>query len=720
MAKLTEFLMRRRWLVLGVWVGVLLLAAPFAAKQTSHLTGGGFIDGGSASAQVERELSSFPGNSAATLAVVLDPQPDATRAEVLKAVRIVRTQVAEIDSVRLGERSFATAAASGAADPERPVLIPFGVAGGESAAIDVAKELRFDFGITETGGGEAGSPRVSVYLGGQGALWAAIQATTKSDVETAEIRAFPLIALVLLAVFGSLAAAVLPLSLGAASVLLSGAFIYFLSLEAQTSVVVTTVASMLGLGIAVDYSLFILVRYREEMAAGAGVEEAIAAALSTSGVAVLISGVTVMASLAALFLIDSTAMKSIAAGAMFVVAVSVLVAATLLPILIRLLGRRVSAPGRIGRLFRRGGEGRAEPFWLRWSAAVMRRPVVSVLGAVAILVILALPAFSMRIENTGLRQVDQGDSFRLGLAAAVEVAGPGGLGPVQVVVSSAAGPVGPAAVARARRVVVSDPGVRIAAAPQFSPDRSRALIVATLRSDPTSDAARSTVRRLRGSLRATEAAGAEALVGGTTASVVDFDDLIDASLWKLTLVVLALSYLVLVPLLRSVVLPLKAVLMTMFSVAAGFGITVAIFQWGWLSFLGLDQAPAIDTTTPPLVIVIAFGLSMDYEVFMLSRIRERFLATGDTRRAVTEGLSGTAKTITSAALIMVIVFLAFVTAGLPSVQRLGVAAAATIAIDATLVRLVLVPGLMVLLGRWNWWMPRPLARLLPELKLESR
>ncbi len=589
--------------------------------------------------------------------------------------------------------------------------------GGFSEATDAANKLRLALRVNGSRAATAGPLPVAVYLGGEGALLAAVQADSKASVETAELRAFPVIALVLVAVFGSLIAAILPLSLGAAAVGVSGALIALLSLATEMSVFVTTVASFLGLGVAVDYSLFILVRYREGLAAGLDTEAAVTTAVATSGVAVISSGLTVVAALAGLLLIHSTALRSIALGAMVVVAVSTVVAVTLLPALICLLGRRATEPGRLAKLLgRRPDRG----VWQRWSAAVMRRPRSAVVGVVAVMLLLAIPALSLNMENAGVQQVGTGDPFIAGAAAAATAVGPGSLGPAQiVVVSRSRAPVSRRAVAQVGAALAGDGQVRAVGPAVESPDRQGALLTATLSTEPTSDAARRAILRLRDRLPVAAGTDASVLIGGPTAENIDFDHLVRSSLWKVALFVIALGYLVLVPLLHSVVLPLKAVLMTMLSVISAYGVIVAIFQWGWLSFLGLGHAPFIDTITPPLVLVIAFGLSMDYEVFLLSRIREQYLATGDTRRAVAEGLASTGRTITSAAIIMVAVFLAFVSAGLPTVQRLGVACATAIALDATLVRLVLVPGVMVLLDRWNWWLPRWLERLLPSGRLEA-
>jgi RND superfamily putative drug exporter len=213
---------------------------------------------------------------------------------------------------------------------------------------------------------------------------------------------------------------------------------------------------------------------------------------------------------------------------------------------------------------------------------------------------------------------------------------------------------------------------------------------------------------------------ADVEVGGATASVEDFRDLVSGSMWKIALFVLAFSYLVLFFLLRSVLLPLKAVLMNLLSVGAAYGVLVAVFQYGWLDGItGYDSLGYINTMTPPFLLAIVFGLSMDYEVFLLSRIRERYDATGDTRLAVAQGLAKSAATISSAALIMVAVFAVFAGTGVPSVKEIGLGLAVAIALDATLVRLVLVPATMELMGRWNWWLPAPVARLMPEASFEA-
>jgi RND superfamily putative drug exporter len=286
----------------------------------------------------------------------------------------------------------------------------------------------------------------------------------------------------------------------------------------------------------------------------------------------------------------------------------------------------------------------------------------------------------------------------------------------RAVAADIAAPANAAAVRTLGATLSRDPDIVSVAAPVPSQDGRAALTSAIPRFDGESPQAQALVDRLRDVLPTTAAAQRLALdVGGSTAALKDFNRKVSGSMWLIVLFVLALSYVVLLVLLRSAILPLKAVLMNLLSVSAAYGVIVAVFQWGWADGLfGFQSLGHIDTITPPLVLAVVFGLSMDYEVFLLSRIRERHGAGANTRSAVAGGLASSARTITSAALIMVAVFATFVATGVPSIQQIGLGTAVAIAVDATIVRLVLVPAAMAVLGEWNWWLPRPLQRLLPR------
>jgi RND superfamily putative drug exporter len=582
---------------------------------------------------------------------------------------------------------------------------------------------------------------VQPYLVGQQALWAGMQDLTKEDLATAESAGFPIVLLILLVVFGSLAAAALPLALGFASVGITGAAIYFLSQATEMSVFVTNIASMIGIGVAVDYSLFVLARYREEVRAGADPADARRISLRTSGLAVAFSGITVIISLAGLWLVDSTTIRSMAMGAIIVVAVSILAATTLLPALMAVLGKRAYARGRIAtvtgvffRNFRTRGRraGSTSPeavrgsFWERWTARVTRRPVLAACLSAAVLLVLAIPALSLEFGNGALRQFPTGNETRVGTELAAKELGAGSSGPTQVVASfrsgSGSAPENRRELAAYVDRLRSDPEVARVQPPAPSRDGRSALILVQPRHDYESKRAEGLVDRLRG--QAESGGGlarvAHIEVGGATAFNKDFVDLVSGSMWKILVFVLAFSYLVLLVLLRSVFLPLKAVVMNLLSVAAAYGVLVTVFQWGWIDgFLGFHSLGYIQAMTPPFLLAIVFGLSMDYEVFLLSRIRERYDATGDTKLAVAQGLRDSAKTISSAALIMVVVFAVFAGTGVPSIKEIGLGLSVAIALDATLVRLILVPATMEIMGRWNWWLPKPLQRVLPKAAFES-
>jgi uncharacterized membrane protein YdfJ with MMPL/SSD domain len=726
MTKLAAFLGRRRRLVLAAWIAALALALPIASHQTDHLTGGGFDVPGSQSKTVSDSLERDFGESADGIMVVLKAASGATPAQRAAAVGRVRRAVAELDRVRLApqvaRRAEAQLQRTGVA------MLPLRSDQSSDLLIDSATTLRTDL---DPGAAEDG---VTTYLAGQPTIWAGMQELSKEDLAKAEASGFPIVALILLVVFGSLAAAALPLALGFVSVIVTGALIYFISLNMETSVFVTNMASMIGIGVAIDYSLFILARYREERRAGRSEDEARSEALATSGLAVSFSGLAVIVSLAGLWMVDNQALRSMALGAMTVVAVSILTATTLLPALIAMLGDRVMPGGVVARVLRfvrytilrrprptaspGAATGVGSPFWNSWTRRVMARPWISVLSVSGVLLFLAIPVLSLTTGTEALGQFPKDSDVRVGNELASQQLG-GGTDPIQIV-AAFDGPVDRAAVAGFVRTVEATPGVSSVAPPAFA--GGEVLVQATPGAPSESDAATALVDRLRDSVvPATQLSGVAAVdVGGETARSHDVRRLISGSMWKIILFVLALSFIVLMVMLRSLLLPLKAVLMNLLSIGAAYGVLVAVFQWGWLDGpLGFESQGALDTINVPLIFAVVFGLSMDYEVFLMSRIREHYMEHGDNERAVAEGLSTSARTISSAALIMTCVFAVFVLTGVPSIKELGLGCAVAIALDATLVRLILVPAAMKLLGAWNWWMPSWLDRLLPDLSFEG-
>ncbi len=716
MLRLDAFLRRRRTVVLAVWVVLFAAALPLALHQSDNLTGGGFSVPGTQSKQVEDTLQSDFGVQAraATMGAVLVPAKNATTAQVTATLDELQRAARAVEHVALPPK--ARAAALQRFKPGTPLVVPLAVDTDEFGATDVAGDLRKELDLSD----RSASP-VGLHLVGQSALWAGIQDESKADLAAAEGTGFPIVLMILLAVFGSLAAASLPLALGVVSVLVTGALIYLLSLVLDMNVFVTNMASMIGIGVAVDYSLFVLARYREELAGGHSPDRARAIAMATSGVAVLFSGLTVVVSLAGLLFVRTSALQSMALGAILVVLVSMLASATLLPVLIRLLGHRAARRGPITsalaraianrRPWKRGSTypqaPRRESVFERLAGAVMRRPVVAAVAAASVLLALAAPVLAIKTGNGALRQFSPDNETRVGFEAAAAVTSPGESSPIKVIVDRDQA-------AAARTTLKADPQVLRVSGRIPSQRGDKVLLRVIARHDGEAPQTRALVARLRDHLPSS------AIVGGNPAAGKDFAATVQGSMWKIVLFVVALCYLVLLVLLRSVVLPLKAVVMNLLSVGAAYGVLTIVFVWGWFDgFLGFQSPGYVDTLTPPLVLAVVFGLSMDYEVFLLSRIRERFNATGDTRRAVGEGLATSARTITSAALIMVSVFAVFVGTGLPSIKELGLGNAVAIAVDATLVRLILVPAAMELLGTWNWYLPRPLARVLPKGSVEE-
>jgi RND superfamily putative drug exporter len=706
MAGLERFIARRRRLVLIVWAAVVIVSVPFASRQTENLTGGGFETKGSGSQIVSQALPEDFGLPPEELAIVFDNRKHDAAALDAAISRVAKEGFEDVEGVRLDPEQVARARGQAGDDV---VILPLVVTGDRDEAVDAASQLRLNLEI------DAEGAAVPLHLVGPSALWAGLQQLSKEDLEQAELVGLPIVLLVLLAVFGSLAAAALPLALGVASVIVTGAIVFWLSKVYGMSIFVTNMASMLGIGVAVDYSLFILARYREELGLGHSREQARAVALRTSGMAVAFSGVTVIVALAGLFLIDATVVRSMAVGAITVVAIAVIAAVTLLPALIGALGHRVTEPGKIiGRLRRKRAPRPGPGFWERWTAALMKRPLPVAIGATALMLLIASPALSLKEDTAAVAMFPKDFETRVGFDLAQSKLGPGAMGPIQLVVDF--GKPGEDVDGYLRQVSGLPDAAQVAS-PQPSRDGTKYLLVVTPREGPEAASTKALVDRLRELPGPT---GATVSVGGATAQNEDDTGVIAGSLWKVAVFVLVLSFIVLLLVLRSVVLPIKAVLMNALSVAAAYGVLVIVFQWGWFDgFLGFQSLGYVQAITPALLLAVVFGLSMDYEVFMLSRIKERYQATGDTQKSVAQGLAASAKTISSAALIMVAVFAIFAGTGVPQVKEIGVGLAVAIALDATIVRLLLVPTTMALMGDVNWWLPKWLDRRLPDMDFES-
>ena len=431
------------------------------------------------------------------------------------------------------------------------------------------------------------------------------------------------------------------------------------------------------------------------------------------------AGTTVILSLLGLFILQLPFMRGLAVGAIAAVVLVMLAAITLLPAMLGFAGRAVDklhVPG----LLQNAAEPSPRGFWYRWSRTVQRHPMVAGVAALAVLVLLALPFFSMRLAFTDAGNDPTSSTTRQAFDALATGFGPGFNGPLIIAASVPEGQ--RATVDTLRSKVVATPGVVYATPVQFSPSGRDAVIIAYPTASPQSAKTEAIVHTLRDDVipTATAGTGVVGYVGGETAGSVDASSYLSSRLVWVIGVVLLLAFLLLMAVFRSVAIPLKAVVVNMLSVGAAYGVIVAVFQWGWLgSVIGIGATGPIDPWIPLMMFTILFGLSMDYEVFLLSRIREEWRRSGDNSSAVADGLAKTARVITAAAAIMICVFGSFVIGDpLHVLKVFGLGLAAAILIDATLVRMVLVPSIMELLGRANWWMPSWLDRIVPTLGVE--
>ena len=725
MIRLSHTMRRRRWVVIVAWIALVSFSAVFAQRNGDNLSAGFSGVDGSESQTVQNALDGGDFGSAGNpqIGVVVEPAAAAAQQDVEAAVNRIATAAKQTKGAVLTNQGLQQAQAQ--AQLGQPFIVPLQVDSNLTGAVPITE----DFSDTIDAGATVN--HVATYLFGQSALQAEQVNEAQAGAQTAENVSLAVILILLLATFASLVAALVPLALGFAAVIVTGMVIYFLSQTFTMSIFTTSLSAMIGLAVAVDYTLFVLLRYREERRGGASRERGLETAMSTSLVAVVFSGTTVIVSLAGLFLMPNATVRSMAVGAIVVVAVALLAAATLLPALITVLGRTVEDAGPVVRALGRAVDslghtktGDDTPsIWSRLTARVTRAPWVTLGGTLVVLLVLAYPTLHISLNESSVLQLPADNQARQGTDLAGQIAGPGATAPTLVLVQFDSGTVetqaNQQALAEVKQVAAAQPLVAGVQGPQPSTNSRSALYKAQLKDDPESDASKSAVRQLRDQLAASPAAASATIsVGGLTASEVDFRNSIADSMWKIILFILAISFLVLFVLLRSVILPLVGVAMNVLCVGAAYGVLVAVFQWGWLPFLGVTDIGFVNSVILPLLLAVVFGLSMDYQVFLLTRIRERHLQGVPTAEAARTGTSRTAGTITAAATIMVGVFIVFVIFGVPTIQAAGLGAAVAVAVSAMLVQLAFMPSLIIVLGERMWWTPAWLDRHLPRVELD--
>jgi RND superfamily putative drug exporter len=557
------------------------------------------------------------------------------------------------------------------------------------------------------------SPTLQVELGGQ-----AIEQAQQASLGFATVVGIAAAIIILLLSLGSFSAMGLPIATALFGLGAGVGVITLASHVVDMPDFASELALMIGLGVGIDYALFIVTRFRENYRTNGGdVAEAVTAAMNTSGRAVLFAGATVVIALLGMFALGVTILNGAAVAAAIGVVLVLSASITLLPALLGFAGRRIGDAGR--RAARTADEDRPG-FWRRWGGHVQRRPALTAIVATALMLTLAAPALSLRLASSDAGNDPSTHTTRKAYDLLAKGFGPGFNGPLQMAVALPAAH-DTAALTRLTASLRSTPGVASVASPRLNPTGTAAAVIAYPSTSPQSAQTSSLVTRLRDRVipPIEQSTHARVFVGGATASQVDFAHVLASKLPLFIAIVVALAALLLMVVFRSLVIPVQAAVMNLLSIAASLGVVQAVFERGWLGSLFGVQAGPIDAFIPVLAFAIVFGLSMDYEVFLVSRVHEEWSARGDANAAVREGLARTGRVITAAAAVMVAVFGAFAISGNRVLAMFGFAMASAVFLDAVVIRMALLPAVLQLLGRTTWALPRWLDRRLPRVALES-
>jgi RND superfamily putative drug exporter len=730
-----RFAHRWRWPVLIAWLLTFLTAMPFLPRIEEPLKVGGFSSSQTEAALARTILERDLGFSPSSIAVVFQSDTlAATDPKFAAEVRAALSDVRNLPSV--------TGVVLPSDDPS--LIAPDGETAYAIVGLNLPpEEAQRDVPTVKAALRQV--PDLTILLAGGPAFYADIETVSQRDLRRAEVIAFPFALAALLLVFGSVVAAVVPLAtggLGVAAVLLS---LFAVAHLTDLSIFVLNLATMLGLGLAVDYSLFVTSRFREELlGANGNVATAIEATIGTAGRAIFFSGLTVLIGLAGLTLFDFMFLRSVGCAGVVVVFFSVLAALTLLPAVLSVIGTRIDRFRLFGRNSRAsGGE---HGFWSALSRRVMAHPVLVLVPTLGLLLILGEPFRHVDVSSPDATILPKDLSSRQAFDILVEEYGAGEISPFVVVVQSPTSifsaentralyalterlrhdprVVRVQGIAAIDEPVTPDQAVAIVNLRRQLGDRfletrlgrladeKTAVVIAYTRSYPNSDENKDLLREIRGE---TFGGDLTETVGGGTAEIVDTVDRMYGDFPRAIALIVVATYVVLLVLFRSALLPLKAIVMNSLSILASYGALVYVFQDGHLSRL-LDFTPLgfVEASLPVVMFCVLFGLSMDYEVFLLSRVREEWDRTGDNTFSVAAGLQRSGKIITSAALIVVVVTASFVSADVILIKALGLGIALAVTLDATIVRALLVPATMRLLGAWNWWLPAPLRRIVPS------
>ncbi len=687
---------RHRVLVVVLWLVAVAAAVGLSTVASGEFRADYTARGSDSRAAQELLAERFPAQSGEQLDVVVRSESGpvtapAVRAEVerllagIAAVPHVRDVASPYGTPGAVSADGTTLRASVRLDAENPDAMP------------VADTERI-LALVE----DAERPGLQVAAGGQ-----VVQVAQQGEIGSEGIG-LAAAAVILLLVFGSVVAAGLPILVAVVGLGVSASLVGVVAAVIDVPEWSTSLAAMMGIGVGVDYVLLMVTRYREFLARGLDPRGATMATADTAGRAVLVAGSTVVVSLLGLFAMGLTAMRGAAVVTIIAVGVVMLASVTLLPALLGFAGRRIDrlrVPG-----LRRAAAGTASGLGARWSRVVQRRPWTALTAGVIVLGVLALPFLGVRYGFPDAGNDRAGTSSRQAYDMLGAGFGPGANGPLLLVSAAGTGEL-----AGLRDGIAATPGVAAVSPPQANPAGDTAVMTVVPTTSPQSEETKQLVRTLRA-----EVAGTGVHIGGVTAAGIDSTDDTASRLPLLVGGVVGLSFLLLLMVFRSVAVAIKAAVLNLLSLGAAYGIVALVLQGGWAGqLIGIDTETPLPAFVPVLMFAVLFGLSMDYEVFLVTRIREQWLRTGDNSASVAGGLAVTARVVTAAAAIMIAVFAAFVPSPVVFLKVIGVGMAAAILIDATIVRLVLVPAVMQLLGRATWWLPGWLDRVLPRVRIEG-
>jgi RND superfamily putative drug exporter len=694
--RLAHVVMRRRWWFVAAWIGLTVLGAYSAGRVSSRWFESFSIPGYSAYEANQRTMATFGSGGRPPYVVVFHGEGDVTRSPAVRAA--AERAVAANPGARAS--SFFSTGSDAYVSPDRHTtfveIFPPGLNGFNAKS--AIKETR----AAAKQGLPAGT---TAYLTGQDPLF---EAASGGDGNGPSVLTEALIGaagalVILFFVFGTLPAVAMPIVVAIASILNTFTLVWILTYLTDVSIIVQFLIALVGLGVAIDYALLMIFRFRDELREGEDVETALVQTMTHAGRSVIVSGSTVAVGLLSMLVLPLPFIRSIGIGGMLIPAVSVLAAITLMPALMAILGTRINSIRLLPKRFVDHGHPE-DGIWGRWAALVMRRPLPVAAVGLAIVGVLLFYGFQLNPSEAQAKdQPGSGDAIAGRDALTAARISPGVLKPLEVLVERGGDP---NAVAQRLRTIEGIDGVAVPRAWQRD---GNAIVEAFPSADGAATETRGTIGRVQATLE-----GTDATLGGVAAEERDFVHAVYGNFPYVLGFVVLLTYLLLARAFRSLVLPLKAVLLNLVSLGAAYGIIVFIFQLGHGSqaIWGVSATQSIIPWIPLMIFAFLYGLSMDYEVFMLTRMREAFDETGDTNQAVALGLARTGKLVTSAALVLMFSF--FVLSSSPGVdiKQFGIGLAAGIIFDATVIRALLVPALMRLLGRWNWWMPARAERIL--------